>query len=298
MPASQAPSVRQQRLGVALRRLRELSGLSAETAGRRLRWSASKISRIETARIGARVSDVESMLRLYKADRRLHEELVSLARAAGEKGWWTGYPEIQQSELSVFIALEDDASSALYFESQIVPGLLQTEEYARHLITGYNEIIPLSPQIIRQRLEVRLRRQALIHPPRSLAMSVVLDEAVLLRRIGDRDTMIRQLRWLVELAERPNITLRIMPLDGNHGPGLNSFILLEFAPAYPAYEVTFPPIVHTESTTAMHAQDETVTHEYQQAHRWLVSQSLDEQASVALIARLALTHWQIGSQRT
>src|SRR6266702_2965266 len=108
MSTLQAPSVRRQRLGVALRRLRDGNGLSADLAGRRLGWSASKISRIETARIGVSMADVRRLLKLYRADDQMTEDLLALATEAGRRGWWEAYSEQQLAELSVFVALEDE----------------------------------------------------------------------------------------------------------------------------------------------------------------------------------------------
>src|SRR5690606_29332829 len=131
--SSRAPTVRQRRLGVALRRLRENSGLSTDLVGRRLSWSASKVSRIETARIGVRESDVKRMLKLYKAADHASNELLALAREAASPGWWTRYAGLSEDQ-AAFCALEDEADVALAYEGQLVPGLLQTEDYARLLI--------------------------------------------------------------------------------------------------------------------------------------------------------------------
>ncbi|QXJ22280.1 helix-turn-helix domain-containing protein [Actinomadura graeca] len=280
MAAGAAPSVRKQRLGVALRRLREGRGLSADTAGRRLGWSASKVSRIEGARIGVDLADLRAMLRLYGADAHLGEELLVLAREAARNGWWTKYPESQLGGLGAFIALEDEASSIFAFEADTVPGLLQTEEYARQLFLGYVEIASRPRAEVERRLEIRLRRQRLIRPPERLSLCVVLDEAVLLRRVGTASTMSRQLLHLVELADLPSVTLRVLALDADHGAGLSSFILLEFEPAY---GVEFPSVVHVESTESMHAQDEARVHEYGLFRRWLADHSLGERDSVAAI---------------
>lgn len=283
MPAQRVASVRRRRLGEALRQLRETSGLSAEMVARRLSWSASKVSRIETARISVRSSDVRRLLKLYRADERLTEGLLALAAEAAARGWWEDFPEIHQTDLSVFIAMEDEAESAAYFQSDVVPGLLQTEDYARELILGWGEIVPLPPKTLSLRLQVRLRRQRLLQPPRCLPLSVVLDESVLLRRIGSPSTMARQLDRLVELAALPNVTLRVLPLDGNHGASIGSFTLLEFSSAY---DVAFPPLVHIESATATHAQDEATTHEYRLAHQWLVDHSLTPEDSTKRISAI------------
>lgn len=287
MSRSQAPSVRRQRLGVALRKLREERGLTADKAGYRLGWSASKISRIETAGISVRVSDVAQMLKLYRAGEPLSQELIALAREAARPGWWEDYPEIRQQDLSAYIALEDEASALFCFQSDIVPGLFQTEQYARSLIKGWDEVIRLPPSTLARRLEVRMRRQQLLRPPRSLPVTAVLDEAVLLRRIGDRRTMVGQLERLMRLAKESNITIRVLPLDGNHGAAIGSFTILRFDPEN---DIEFPDWVHVESATAVHAQDEPVTHEYRLAFEWLKDQSWDREASLARIAQ-AIQHW-------
>lgn len=287
MPTARASTVRQRRLGVALRRLREEAGLSADDVGWRLGWSASKVSRIETARIGVRGADVKRMLRLYGAAEHVHHELLALAEEAAKKGWWADYPELHD-DLATFIALEDEADSVLAFESQVVNGLLQTEDYAQRLILGWDKVMPRPPSAIDRDLQVRLRRQRLIRPPRSLRLTVVLDEAVLLRRVGDAGVMHRQLVNLVELSALPNIKLRVLPLDADHGAGLSAFTLLEYAPAY---EVTFPAMVHTESRTASHIQDETVTHEYRREFQWLTERSLDEARSIEFIQRVNAERW-------
>jgi transcriptional regulator with XRE-family HTH domain len=279
--------VRRRRLGVALRRMREDSGLSAETVGRRLRWSASKVSRIETARIGVREADIKRMLRLYRAEDHALGELLALAREAASPGWWTRYPGLPQDQ-AAYCALEDEADVVLAYDPQWVSGLLQTESYARCLIAGWAEIVPAPAAVIDRDLQVRMRRQELLRPPRSLRLSVILDEAVLLHRIGDAVVMRRQLGRLVELADLPNIELRILPLDADHSAALQAFTLLEFAPSF---EVTFPAVVHSESHPLSLVQDETVTHDHRRVFDWLAQRSLTPADSVRLIERTAARTW-------
>ncbi|TDC77493.1 XRE family transcriptional regulator [Actinomadura sp. 7K507] len=288
MPTSQAPSVRRRRLGVALRRMREDSGLSTETVGRRLRWSASKVSRIETARIGVRESDIKRMLRLYQAEDHALTELLALAREAARPGWWTHYPGLPTDQ-AAYCALEDEADLALAYEAQVVPGLLQTEDYARCLIVGWAEIVPAPPTVIERDLQVRLKRQEILLEPRSLRLTVILGEAVLLHRVGDRKVMHRQLEQLVDLAGLCNIELRILPLDADHSAALHAFTLLEFAPSF---EVTFPAVVHSESHPLSLVQDETVTHEHRRVFEWLMQRSLTSADSVHLIERTAARAWR------
>ncbi|ACY99797.1 MULTISPECIES: helix-turn-helix domain-containing protein [Thermomonospora] len=290
MATSRTPTVRQRRLGAELRRLREERNLTGDGVAETLGWSPSKVSRIENARIGARVSDVRLMLELYQVDPAHQREVLALAEEAGQRGWWAQYPDLPP-EYAAFIALEDEADAALQCESQVIPGLLQTEEYARHVIQGWNAIATLPPQALERRVEVRMRRQRLLTRPNPLRLSVVLDESVLLRRVGDRSTMYAQLNRLLELAALPNVDLRVLPLDGPHQPIVGeSFILLEFSPAY---DVTFPDVVHTESLTATQSQHESVTHSYRLAWDSLAHQTLGSEESLERIFQIARERWRV-----
>jgi transcriptional regulator with XRE-family HTH domain len=289
MPSSRAPTVRQRRLGAALRQLRDSKCLSSEEVGEQLGWSASKISRLETARIGARISDIRLLLELYGVDEHQRGELLALAHDAAQRGWWVDHAGLSAG-YAEFIALEHEADSALYWSSQVVPGLFQTEDYARRVIAGASAYALHPPPVLEGRLRARLRRQRLLRPPRSLHVSVVLDESVLLRRIGDNRTMAQQLSHLVEIAKLPNVTLRVLPLDGDQYPVLGGdFILLAFSPAY---DVVFPDVVHTESVTAFHSHDQSLTHEYRLAHENLAAQSHEPQDSLALISQTARDRWR------
>ncbi len=289
MPVLQIPSVRRQRLGVALRRLRVGTGLSAEVVGRRLRWSASKVSRIETARIGVSISDVRRLLRLYEADDQMTRDLLALAAEAGRPRWWDAYPELRQTERDVLISLEDEAASVLTFQADVVPGLLQTEDYARSLVNGWSRVKPVPPEMSSRQLAVRMARQRILQPPRSLPICVVLDESVLLRRIGQVATMAGQLKRLVEIAELPNVTLRILPLDGDHGAGLGSFILLEFDSQH---GVDLPAVVYYENITSTISQDEEDAHDYRLAHQWLTNHSMEPEDSIERVTAIAHDRWR------
>lgn len=268
--------------------MREASGLSIETVGRRLRWSASKVSRIETARIGVRESDVKRMLRLYQTEEHAMAELLALAREAARPGWWTQYPGLPADQ-AAYCALEDEADLALAYEAQLVPGLLQTKDYARCVIQGWAEIVPVPPAVIERDLQVRMKRQELLEAPRSLRLSAILDEAVLLHRIGHTKIMRRQLEHLIKIAGLSNIELRILPLGADHSAALHAFTLLEFAPSF---EVTFPTVVHSESHPLSLVQDETVTHEHRRVFDWLAQRSLTPADSVNLIERTVTRTWR------
>jgi transcriptional regulator with XRE-family HTH domain len=281
MSAARVPTVPQQRLGAALRQLRDDRGFSSEEVGEQLGWSASKISRIETARIGTRVSDVRTLLDLYGVEEHRREELLGLTYEAGRKGWWASYVDLPP-EYAYFIALENEADSVLEYDNHVVPGIMQTEEYARQVIFGSNAFTVSGPKSLARRLHVRMRRQRLLQPPRSLRMSVVIDESVLLRRIGDNTTMADQLAHLIELVQLSNVSLRVLPLSGIHSPIVGPFTLLRFAPFY---DIDFPDTVYLESVSAAYSQVERVTHEYRLAFTSLAEQALSPRESIQLISR-------------
>lgn len=290
--ASRAPTVRQRRLAAALRRLREQRNLTAEEIAARLDWSQSKISRIETAKIGVRPSDVRLLLELYGVNETHRGEILSLAQAAQEKRWWHDHQADISESFAGFIAFEDEADSLLCFEQQVVPGLLQTQEYARHVIKGWNVIATVSPQQIDRLLDVRMRRQEVLTRPEPLRFSALLDESVLMRCVGGPEVMYAQLDNLVRVAQLPNIDLRVIPLSATRDFCLSeSFILLTFSSAY---DVSFPDIVHSETVTSVHSQDESLSHVYRLIWENGVAHALDPARSVEHISRIAQDLWRRG----
>ncbi|TYB48519.1 helix-turn-helix domain-containing protein [Actinomadura chibensis] len=271
MSTSRGPSVRQRRLAAELRRLRERRGLTGDEVADRLAWSTAKVSRIENARTGAKIGDVLRLLDLYQIDGGRREDLISLAHDAAQRGWWEEYRDLP-SELADFIALEAEATAMREWGSTVFPGLLQTEAYARNVIGGWSDLATLPPQELERRLDVRMRRRELLAQARPLELSVVLDEAVLQRRIGDQKVMREQLEHLCRMTDLPNVTVQILPLDVAHSVLAESFILLEFSPVH---DIVFPDIVHTESLTISHFAEEAVTYMYRLAYTSLADQALD-----------------------
>lgn len=270
MSGSRGPSVRQRRLAAELRRLRESKRLTGDDVADRLAWSTAKVSRIENARTGAKIADVRRLLDLYEVAGDRRDDLLALARDAEERGWWEDYRDLP-NPLSDFIALESEAGTIRQWESNSVPGLLQTEAYARQLTEGYNNISTMPPREIARRVEVRIKRQEILHWTKPPQLLLVIDEAVLMRRVGDAEVMREQLGRLLAIGDLPHVTLQILPLNAPHSVVVESFTLLEFPPAY---EVTFPDIVHTESITISHSADERFTHMYRLAHNSLATQAL------------------------
>src|ERR1022692_1652474 len=205
MAEGRAPSVRSRQLAVELRRLREQAALTGEEVASRLGWSAAKVSRVETARTAVAPADLQLLLDLYGISGQHRERLIELGRTARQRGWWDAYADMLGPEYATLIALESEAESAGWYAAQIVPGLLQTEEYAREIIRSTLLISP--PGEIERRVQVRMSRQRVLTRDDPLRLSVVLDEAALLRQVGGAEVMRGQLRHLVQAAGAPGINL-------------------------------------------------------------------------------------------
>ncbi|MCW2937862.1 MAG: helix-turn-helix domain protein [Actinomycetia bacterium] len=289
MPEPLSPTVRRRRLAAELRRLREHAGMKGEEAARLLTWSAAKISRIETAKTLPKPVDVRKMLELYGKADALGEDLLTLAREADRKGWWEAYTDALPDRFDAFIGLEAEAEAACCWENDAVPGLFQTEEYARATVLAVQPVFNLHPGQVDARVEARMVRQAILIQDKPIELSVVADESVLLRRFGDRQVMRAQLERITAVAQLPNVTLRVLPLDGPHPVGAASFTLLRFAPVY---DITFHDVVYAEQLTgALYIEEERETYRYAQSFDRLVSEALDPAKSLDLIARVAERTW-------
>lgn len=218
-----SPTVRRRRLGAELRRFRESAGLTIDQVAERLNCSTSKISRLETGQTGSSPRDVRDMLALYQVGDVELEELVEVARETRQRGWWQPYGSLLTS---AFIAFESAAQWIRSYEAQCVPGLLQTEEYARCLI-GAGRLD--TPEQIDNRVRVRMARHALLTQDDPAEFWCVLDEAALLRPVGGGTVMRRQLEHMATVSELPNVTLQVLPLKvGAHAAMEGSFVMLRF----------------------------------------------------------------------
>ena len=220
---SRSPQVRRRRLGLELRQLREEAGLTIEQLAARLEMSVSKVSRIETGQVGATPRDVRDIATVYGVRGQRLDNLMQLARETRERAWWGEYRDIRQK----FAAYEAEASAILMFEIAKFPGLLQTPDYARAIIRAVRTDLPHDK--IERRVEFRVRRQALLDGPKPPALWAVVDEAVLHRLVGGRETMRGQLEYLIERAELPHVTLQVLPFSAGEHPGIDGpFILIRF----------------------------------------------------------------------
>ncbi|MCI0687917.1 MAG: helix-turn-helix domain-containing protein [Sporichthyaceae bacterium] len=222
-------TVRRILLGVQLKRLREAAGVSRRTAGYTIRASESKMSRLELGRVGFKERDVVDLLTLYGVtDDSERETLLALAREANTPGWWHTYSDVLPSWFQVYVGLEGAASLIRTYEVQFVPGLLQTEDYAR-AVAQRGQPDELSDELER-RIDARMTRQRLLARPDPPRLWAVVDEAVLRRPIGGSAVMRAQLEHLIACARRPNITIQVMPFRfGGHAGESGPFSILRFA---------------------------------------------------------------------
>jgi transcriptional regulator with XRE-family HTH domain len=236
------PTVLRMLLGSQLRDLREAAGISPEQAGYEIRGSRSKISRLEHGRVGFKERDVADLLTLYGVtddERRSH--MLLLAQQSNNQGWWAKYDDVLPDWFETYIGLEQATSLIRSYELQFVPGLFQTENYARAVtVLGHRAA---SAEEIERRVSLRLKRQQLLAGPVPRVWAVI-DESALRRPLGGRETMRAQLRHLLEIAEMPQVTLQLMPFDrGGHSAAGGSFAILRFA------EPDLPDIVYIEQLT-------------------------------------------------
>jgi transcriptional regulator with XRE-family HTH domain len=213
MPGNVSPEVRRRRLAAELRRLRSESRLKTTEVARHLGWSPSKVSRYELARTGLKPDDVREILTFYGVDTQRQNELLALAEEASEKGWWEDFSDLLADDQISLIGLEDEATAEWAWHLEVIPGLLQTEEYARHVNSKGYSLAPVPPGQIDRSVRVRIRRQELLTRDPALALSVVIDEGVLRRRVGGPEVMQRQLAHLAAVARLPPIRGRTADTD-------------------------------------------------------------------------------------
>lgn len=278
-------------LAAELRRLRERAGLSGDDVARALQWSASKISRIETNKTGIKSPDLFRLLEVYGVDQARRKQLHALAAEPEARGWWTAYADSIDGEYSAFISLEASATRLLWWSPELVTGLLQTTPYAAEIMDlELRSPDTVTPRTIRDRIEIRMRRQALLTEPDGKEFVFLLDEATLLRRHGSADIMRQQLDRIEQASRLPHVTIQVLAFAGLHpvaNPG--AFAILEFAPLH---ETAVGDIVYTERllTSELVEDDETVL-EYRVAFTRLSEAALSPDDSRELIARTARERW-------
>jgi transcriptional regulator with XRE-family HTH domain len=221
-------TVRRMQLGARLRALRQAKGLTREQAGHPIRASESKISRMELGRVGFKERDITDLLFLYGVvDPAEHEQLLALTREANSPSWWHSYGDVLDAWFQNYLDLEQAAELIRTYEVQFVPGLLQTEAYARAVISlGHDNA---GREEIDRRAMLRMRRKELLQRPDGPRLWAVLDEAVLRRPIGGRQVLREQVSALLESCRLPSVRLQVMPFErGGHSALGGAFSILRF----------------------------------------------------------------------
>ncbi|MER5295879.1 helix-turn-helix transcriptional regulator [Streptomyces pharetrae] len=278
--AKPAPTLLKMLVGVQLAGLREDAGLAQDQAARALGFSAAKLSRIEAGkgRKPPAEADVRALLKLYEADEHEASVLLELLRRAGEPGWWQRYDKRLMPEwFERLVGLQEAAAAIRTFEIQYVPGLLQTPAYT-HAVVRCG--LPVAPENeVHRRVELRARRARLLHRPDAPQLWAIVDESVLLRVLGSKAVMREQLEHLIEMAQKPHVTVQVVPLDVTNAS----------APAIPVTYLRFggldlPDVVYLEHIrSANFLEDRDETEEYRVALDRLADEALTPRESLALL---------------
>jgi transcriptional regulator with XRE-family HTH domain len=280
-PGSGGPTVLRILLGAQLRRLREGKRISLEDAGEAIRASHSKISRLETGRVGFKDRDIADLLTLYGVmDENERTALRELAARANKQGWWHDYSDILPNWFEAYVGLEEAATQIRAYEVQFIPGLLQTGDYARAVtLLGFPNA---ASRDVDRRVGLRLARQAVFTRPNPPNIWVVLDEAVMKRPIGGSEVMRGQIKHLIDMAQRPNVTIQIVPFNiGGHAAAGGPFSILRFA------EHDLPDVVYLEQlTSALYLDKQEIIDNYLAVMDRLCVDAITPAASIKLMRTL------------
>ncbi len=288
MAETTGSTVPRRQLGRYLRELRGSQRITVKSAAELLEWSEAKIWRIETGQTSLRSLDVRQMCEVYGAPADLTEALMGLAKETKARGWWQAFGDVIPEWFDVYVGLEEAAAEISWYESELVPGLLQTEEYARVLIEADNPGV--DEQEIDRRVQVRVQRQALVQRATApLKLRVVLNEGVLHRPVGGPQVMAAQLDRLAEAGELANISLRVVPFSAGFHRGVLSgpFEILRF-PQNGDGTDSEPPTVYADGFTgALYLDKPHEVGRYAEAFGSITQTSLDEPSSASLIHQAA-----------
>jgi transcriptional regulator with XRE-family HTH domain len=269
-------------LGAQLRRLREAEGVSPERAGYEIRASRSKISRMETGRVGFKIRDIEDLLTVYGVtDQQQRSDVLALARQSTAPNWWARYGDIMPAWFETYLGLESAALTIRSFEVQFVPGLFQTEDYARAVTRLGHHSAPADE--IERRVALRMKRQDLLTRPGPPRVWAVIDEAALRRPYGGAAVMRAQLRRLAEAAKLPHVTLQAVPFTrGGHAGASGAFSILRFQ------ERDLPDVVYIEQlTSALYLDQRPDVEHYLEVVDQLSGEALTPAETTAFIEQAA-----------
>lgn len=286
VPEVRSPTVRRRELGALLRKLRTEKGLTVEQAADQLLFSMSKLSRMETGHGIATPRDIRDLCGLYGVtDEAERDRMLRLAREGKQAGWWQGY----DLPYSTYVGLEAEAITISDFQSSVIPGLLQTADYAR---AGHEGAMPrLSAQEIERRIEAKLTRQGILRQADPPSFRAVLDEAVLHRLVGGPLVMGLQLERLIEAADLPNVTIQVIPFALGAHPGVESnFNILEMPPPTPG-------VIFVEGLVgSIYLERPEELKRYQQIFERLQNIALSPKDTIKLIAKVRARSMEVKSR--
>jgi hypothetical protein len=276
--SEQGPTTRQRRLAAELRKLREAADLTPDQAAGALGWSRPKLVKIELAKVLPKIGEVEQILSTYGGtDEAVKLALMQLARDSRQRGWWAAYGDVLAGS---YAELEDAASRIRSWQVQLVPGLLQTQAYARDVIA---KAVPDDPAEVERRVQARMHRQTLLTRQSAPQLDVLLAEEVL-HRPGPGDLMREQTQALLSASQRPNLTMRVVPTSAGLFPGVGQGPLVIFE---------FPgpvdlSVAYLETMAGgMYVEDVSQVRRCNVAYEDIAAVALSEQESAALIGAVA-----------
>jgi transcriptional regulator with XRE-family HTH domain len=276
------PSAGRRRLRTVLRREREAANMTQDHVAIAMDWSLSKVIRIESGAVNISTNDLRALLDLYSVDapgRRA--ELIEMARAARRPPWWAEYRDVMTPAVTYYVELEASAAELRFFNNTLIPGLFQTEAYARAAILS-SAPTGVSKQTIDEYLAVRMRRQVetldQAVPPRIM---VVLDEAAIRRQVGGASVLSKQLNHLIQLAHRPDLTIKVVTFaSGAHAGPAGPYIIMDFSDPEEEKPVLFSEgAFHDE----LARERSDVIANYRQSFERLSAAAMDSDASIAFI---------------
>jgi transcriptional regulator with XRE-family HTH domain len=276
-----SPTIRRRELGALLRQLRADHEMTAEEVTARLLFSPTKLSRIETGQSGASPRDIRDLCDLYGVtDPAERDHLMALAREGKQRGWWQEY----DLPYATYVGLEAEAVSVNDYQSGVIPGLLQTEEYARAMLRA--EVPPFSSQELERRVHVRLTRQALLAQGDGLPYHTIMDEAALHRRVGGAPVMRAQLQHVAESAQLPNVTVQIIPFEAGAHPAMDSiFSILNFE------QPLIADIVYVQGLVGnIYLERQADLERYRRIFSHLRTMALNPSDSVSLLTRVSASY--------
>lgn len=283
MATDSGPTVRLRRLGSELRRLRDAAGFTLDQVGAEMECSGARISRMENGQVKVHPRDVRDLLALYGVeDEKLRDSLITLARQARQKGWWQTYGNVLSDTHTDFVSLENSAASLRTYQTQLVPGLLQTPEYLRALAAADRRLAD-DEEETEKYIQARTVRQSVLSREEPLRLWAILGEAVLHQQVGGAEVMRAQLRHLHTAAGSGNVTLQVLPFsNGAHAGMMGPFVIFEFP------DRADLDVVYLENlTSSLYLEDEAEIARYTEVFDHLRASALPTARSRKLIEQVA-----------